>query len=62
MDAARSNVSIVTVPCDSLPTLDARLVGLAEEVESVDFFANLLSGGKLQREADERLRKKRDAK
>ena len=26
----------------------------AEQVESVDFFANLLSGGKLQREADAR--------
>lgn len=28
-----------------------------DQGESVDFFANLLSGGKLQREADERRRK-----
>lgn len=27
-----------------------------DDAESVDFFANLLSGGKLQREADERRR------
>ena len=30
----------------------------AEDAEKVDFFANLMSGGKLQREADERRRKK----
>ena len=31
-----------------------------EDVERVDFFQNLLSGGKLQREADERARQKRE--
>ena len=34
----------------------------AEDVESVDFFANLLSGGKLQREADERRKRQQGKK
>ena len=44
-----------------LPYADQGWVGEGDEEEPVDFFKNLLSGGKLQREADaERERRQRE--